>query len=210
MSRARGQAERLADNVIHVIGVSGGIVAVAALLTAAFVWLPAYTTLSLAVYGLALVAMVSCSAAYNMATRLAWKRFLQRLDHAAIFLKIAGTYTPFTALIGGASATIVLVVVWVVALAGVAGKLLLPSTWDRVAIPMYLALGWVGIFIMGPLTASLSTLAVILLVAGGVLYSVGVLFHLWRSLPYQNAIWHAFVLIATGCHFAAISTAMFG
>ena len=73
-----------------------------------------------------------------------------------------------------------------------------------------LALGWVGVFMIGPLTASLSTLALVLLIAGGVLYSVGVLFHVWRSLPYQNAIWHAFVLIATGCHFAAVSTAVFG
>lgn len=211
MNVERHCSERLADNIIHAVGVSAGSVAVAAMLVAALIWLPFGSTLSLAVYGSALVLMLACSAAYHMIPHLGWKPLLQRLDHAAIFVKIAGTYTPFTAIkIGGPVATTVLVVVWAVAIAGVAGKLLLSSTWDRVAIPMYLALGWVGVLILGPLTASLGAIALTLLVAGGILYSVGVVFHLWRSLPYQNAIWHGFVLAATGCHFAAVSTAVFG
>jgi hemolysin III len=210
MSIARTANETYADNVIHWIGVTAGLVAVSAMLIAAMLHLPGTSTLSLAIYGAAMIAMFSCSAAYHMVRAAEWKGLLRRLDHAAIFVKIAGTYTPFTAIkMGGTGGLTLLALVWTIALAGAAGKLLLASTWDRLAIPLYLVLGWIGIIVFWPLASAIGTVAVVLLATGGLLYSIGVVFHLWASLPYQNAIWHAFVLIATACHFGAVTTAIF-
>lgn len=202
--------ERMADSIVHVIGISAALVAVIGMLVAAVPHLPTASTASLAVYGAGMLAMLGCSAAYHMVPVADTKGLLQRLDHAAIFLKIAGTYTPFAAIkIGGAGGFSLLVSVWMVALLGATGKLLLASTWDRCAVPLYLALGWVGLVMLQPLAASVAPAALILLGIGGVLYSVGVIFHLWRTLPYQNAIWHAFVLAGTGCHFGAVTAAVF-
>jgi hemolysin III len=180
------------------------------MLVGAMLYLPASSAASLAIYGAALLAMLGFSAAYHMVPAPSWKGFLRRLDHAAIFLKIAGTYTPFAAIkIGGLVGWVLLGSVWAGALLGAAGKLLLASTWDRLAVPLYLVLGWVGIVMMKPLADTVTPVALVLLWVGGVLYSVGVLFHLWRSLPYQNAIWHVFVLAGTCCHFGAVTSAVF-
>src|SRR6185295_13070669 len=202
--------ERIADNVIHVSGLAIGLTAVVTMMVVAFLSLPAWSTASLAIYGVGLLAMLGCSAAYHMSPVTTWKGLLQRLDHAAIFLKIAGTYTPFGAIkIGGTTGLALLGTVWSVALLGSGAKILLASTWDRLAIPLYLALGWCGIVMFQDLAASVTPATLILLGLGGVLYTVGVIFHLWRSLPYQNAVWHAFVLAGTGCHFGAVTSAVF-
>jgi hemolysin III len=126
-------------------------------------------------------------------------------------LKIAGTYTPFAIVnVGGIIGYALLSLVWVVALVGAGAKLLLASSWDRTAIVVYLALGWSVLTVIQPLSQSVPINALLLLCLGGGLYSVGVIFHVWRSLPYQNAIWHLFVLAGTACHFAAVTQAVFG
>jgi hemolysin III len=210
MKRPVAPAERIADNVIHVTGLAAGLAAVLVMMILAFGSLPAASTASLAIYSAGMLAMLGCSAAYHMIPAAGWKGFLRRLDHAAIFLKIAGTYTPFAAIkIGGAAGLALLGTVWSVALFGSAAKMLLASTWDRLAIPLYLTLGWGGIVMVHDLAASATLPSLVLLGAGGVLYTVGVAFHLWRSLPYQNAVWHAFVLAGTGCHFGAVTSAVF-
>jgi hemolysin III len=210
MARQRIASEKLADSIIHCVGVTGALIAVAAMLAAAVLWLPAAAAASLAIYGAGLLAMLGCSAAYHMSPSTRWKELLRRFDHAAIFVKIAGTYTPFAAVkMGGLGGFTLLSLVWVVAFIGAAAKLLLTSTWDRTAIPLYLALGWIGIVMFWPLAASVGTPALVLLAVGGALYSGGLVFHLWGTLPYRNAIWHAFVLVGTGCHFGAVTSAIF-
>lgn len=202
--------ERIADGIIHAIGVTAGLIAVIVMMVMAIPSQPASTTLSLAIYGFAMLAMFSCSAAYHLIPVPGWKKTLRRIDQAAIFLKIAGTYTPFALIkMGGYVGFALLSSVWIIALAGAAGKLLLTQSWDRTAIALYLSLGWAGLATMQPLAASMSSTALALLAIGGVLYSVGVIFHLWRSLPYQNAIWHLFVLAGTACHFGAVTCAIF-
>jgi predicted membrane channel-forming protein YqfA (hemolysin III family) len=94
--------------------------------------------------------------------------------------------------------------VWLTAGFGVVLKLVLPGRFDRVAVVLYLLLGWSGVMVYGSVIASLPSLTLWLLAAGGVLYSMGVIFHLWRSLRFQNAIWHIFVLLAAGCHYIAV------
>jgi hemolysin III len=202
--------EHAADTIVHAIGIVAGLFAVTAMMVAAVSHLPHASTASLAIYGAGMLAMLACSAAYHMIPAARWTGVLQRLDHAAIFLKIAGTYTPFAAIkIGGIAGFGLLGSVWLLALLGAAGKLWLASTWDRIAIPLYLVLGWIGVVMLKPLVASVTPATLVLLGIGGLLYTVGVLFHVWRSLPYQKAIWHVFVLAGTGCHYGAVTSAMF-
>ncbi|CCB66531.1 hemolysin III family protein [Hyphomicrobium sp. MC1] len=203
-------AERIADGIVHIVGICAGVVAVIAMMVAAVHSLSLPATASLAIYSIGLLAMFGFSAAYNLLPTPNWKGTLRRLDQSAIFLKIAGTYTPFALIkMGGIAGYSLLTVVWVVALLGAAGKLLLKSNWNGIDVALYLALGWAGLVAIHPLAASVTSTVLALLGIGGVLYSVGVIFHVWHSLKYQNAIWHAFVLAATCCHFGAVTTAMF-
>ncbi len=210
MARVYTKSELRADSIIHVTGLVLCVPAAIALLAAALHSMPAMASLSVAVYGCGLVAMLSCSAAYHLIHAPDLKSILRRFDQAAIFIKIAGTYTPFALFkMGGLAGYGLLGVVWTVALAGAATKLALDKTWDRLSIVMYLALGWAGLAVIQPLVMSVPLTSMILLALGGVLYSVGVIFHVWNRLPYQNAIWHLFVLAATLCHFGAVAFAIF-
>lgn len=197
--------ERVADGCIHVIGVTASLVALTVLLvvgveTQATLWI-----VSLAIYGLALVAMFSCSAGYNLVVRPKLKEVMRRLDHAAIFLMIAGTYTPFILIkMNTAWGLGLLAVVWTMAAIGIAIKLLAPRFLDGLSTALYLVQGWAVIAAWEPLMSAMPGHVLTLLVVGGVLYTVGVVFHLWERLPYQNAIWHGFVLSAASCHYAAV------
>ncbi|TNC13335.1 hemolysin III family protein [Methylobacterium terricola] len=198
--------EMLADGVVHVVGVSLGVIGALALtISAALSNLDPSEKVAVGVYAAGLVAMLGTSAAYNMCPigRLKWR--LRRADHATIFLMIAGTYTPLVTLVGtDGFAFGLLAGIWLVAVAGAAVKLTLPGRFDRLAIALYLALAWSGIMAYESVIAALSPPALWLLFAGGLLYSFGVIFHVWRQLPFQNAIWHTFVLAAAACHYGAV------
>ncbi|MBS0235336.1 MAG: hemolysin III family protein [Proteobacteria bacterium] len=205
---AYSREERIADGILHVIGISTATIAVAAMMASALLLRPLPIIVSLGVYGTAMLAMFCCSAAYNLNRAPRWDSLLRRLDHAAIFVAIAGTYTPFAVVMGGIPGYLLLGFVWIVALLAAALKLM-TAHWKGIDIAIYLLLGWVGVFAYRPLFATVPLTALILLVAGGMLYSAGVVFHLWRALKYQNAVWHAFVLAAAACHFGAVTTAVF-
>jgi hemolysin III len=199
------RSERLADSVIHVIGVSSGLIACVVLAILALPSAGYRLAVSIGLYASGLMGMLSCSALYNMARDGAFKRVLRRLDHSAIFVMIAGTYTPFALqVIGGPWGVGLLAFVWTVAIAGVAMKLVWPHRFERLSVVTYLLMGWCVVAAIEPLLAGISLQGFVLLAAGGVLYSLGVIFHLWTRLPFQNAIWHGFVLLAAGCHYAAI------
>lgn len=209
MSNRAPDREKVADNIVHLLGITSGIVAATALLLWAAMTRPPHETAALVIYCAGLLAMLCCSGAYHMIRAPDWKGTLRRLDHAAIFLKIAGTYTPFALVkMGGTSGLVLFLAVWSVALLGAAAKLWLTTQWDRLAIGVYLALGWSGVATLQALSAAIDPTAFLLLGIGGVVYSVGVVFFVWRSLPYHNAIWHVFVLAGTACHFAAIAIAI--
>ena len=201
-------AERVADGSVHVLGVAASLVAASALMIAAR-QLPAASIVSLAVYGFSLVAVFGCSAAYNLAAEGRLKALLRRFDHAAIYVKIAGTYTPFAAIkMGDMAGFALLGAVWAITAFGATAKLLWPGRLVRTSYVLYLAQGWAIIAAFGPFVAAVSGRVLALLVIGGVLYTLGVIFHLWERLPYHNAIWHVFVLVASACHFAAIVDAV--
>lgn len=208
METRLSRSERLADGFIHIIGLSASIAAVTILLIAAVPRLPVHSSISLAIYGGALVAMFAFSAAYHLLPVNEWKGRLRRLDQAAIFVKIAGTYTPFAWLLGGILGFGLLASVWVAAILGVLYKVRASNPGYRMSIAFYLALGWASLILVGPLMSALAVTPLVLLVAGGSLYSFGVVFFAWQKLPYQTAIWHLFVLGGAVCHYFAVVTSV--
>ena len=161
---------------------------------------------AIGVYAAGLLAMLSLSTAYNFG-KAPWRPVLRRLDHAGIFLMIAGSYTPFTTHnLRGAWAWGMTAAVWSIALFGVAGKLLLPGLSRRIWVGVYLALGWLVLVAIKPLVAALSWPSLLLLAVGGLVYTSGVFFYANKRLKYARAIWHGHVVAAAGVHWAAILT----
>jgi len=205
--RVCSPGERVADAVIHALGVGASPIAIAVLMRLAIHSGGAVTIVAAAVYGLTLFATLTLSATYNLVRSPARAERLRRYDHAMIFLMIAGSYTPFAMIaLGGASGLMLLVAVWLLACVGAALKLRYPRGRERIFVGFYLALGWIGLIMVDALIAALPVRALLLLGLGGVLYTTGVVFHLWQRLPYQNAIWHSFVLAGAACHYGAILT----
>ena len=204
VGRDYDRAEITADAIIHGVGLILGAVGVAVLIVFA-ARSPGNGDLPVAaVYAAGLLAMLGFSAAYNLwpASRIKW--VLRRCDHSAIYLLIAATYTPFMAqLKNGPVASALLAIVWTVAAVGMVMKLTLPGRFDRLSTVLYLLLGWSGVM-MHDVIAALPATTLWLLGAGGLLYTFGVIFHLWSSLRFQNAIWHAFVVFAAACHYSAV------
>jgi hemolysin III len=197
--------ELAADRIVHTIGNFAGVVGSVMLMGIAAGIAERPIFLASLVYSICLLTMLGCSAAYNLAANASRRGLLRQLDHAAIFLMIAGTYTPFTTCrLHGVWAIGMTAAVWTGAITGAAIKLICPRGIKPGSIVAYLALGWMILLGMRPMLASVGALTAILIGAGGVLYSIGVAFHLWRALPFHNAIWHSFVLVAASCHYAAI------
>jgi hemolysin III len=198
--------ERVADGCIHAIGIAASLIALTVLLVIGVQSQMTLWVVSLAIYGLALVAMFSCSAGYNLIMHPPKvKEVFRRLDHAAIFLMIAGTYTPFVLIkMNNAWGLSLLAVVWTIAAIGILIKLIVPRFLEGVTVGLYLVQGWAIVAAWHPLVTAVPAWVAILLGVGGLLYTVGVVFHLWERLPYQNAIWHGFVLSAASCHYAAV------
>lgn len=201
------RAERVSDTVVHLTGLALVIGAVPVLIVVtALMRGDAASVAGVSVYGLALMLMIGASALYNIASGFPWGAarvwLLQRLDHAAIYLKIAATYTPF-ALISGQGIAVT-VGVWIAALAGVGLKIVAPDRFRAVAIALYLGMGWAAVLAGGALLAALPTPVTVLMATGGVLYTLGVAFYIWERLPFHYTIWHVFVLAASLAFYAAV------
>jgi hemolysin III len=199
--------ELLADRTVHIVGLVAGVTGAVALTLVAAIEMKWAALVTVVAYSAGLVAMLSFSAAYNLGHGSDHRHILRRLDHAAIFAMIAGTYTPFTILgLDGGWRIGMTVAVWALAGVGIAVKLFAPAQRStRISTALYLALGWMGIIAIEPLLHSVSPTVLILIAVGGGIYSLGVVFHLLQRMPYQNAIWHGFVLAAAVVHFAAVS-----
>ena len=198
--RPYSRNEIRADALVHGAGILAALAGSIALLAHAGV------TWVLAAYLFGLVVMLACSAAYNLTPPSQLKWILRRFDHSAIFLLIAGTYTPLLPFLPDAAQGWTLgLVTWLGAAFGIAMKFIFPGRFDRLAILVYLALGWVGITAAGAFVQVLPPQVLNLIIAGGLLYTAGVIFYIWESLKFHNAIWHGFVAAAAACHFAAIA-----
>ncbi len=155
-------------------------------------------------YVISLLTVLSISCAYNLWPPTPAKWILRRFDHAAIYALIAGTYTPFLAQLDDRrTAATLLALVWGAAAVGIATKLFLPGRFDRLSIVFYLGIGWSGAAIFATLLSSLPATTLWLILAGGVVYSSGVVFFIWQNLKFQTALWHGFVVTGAGLHLAA-------
>lgn len=197
--------EWVADVVVHAVGMVLAIAGSSLLVIHAAGSGSVRLTAALVIYAAGLLAMLGCSAIYNANTNPNLSRLLERVDLSAIFVMIAASYTPFMlAKLDGPLAWTILALVWAVALAGVAMNLLARWNAPRVYLAMYLLLGWAALAVVDRLIHALSPLGLSLLAAGGILYTIGVVFHLNKKMPFNTAIWHSFVVAAASCHFATI------
>ena len=196
---AYSRAERMSDGVVHLVGISLAVVAVPVLivLTVLYRSEPG-PVVGASIYGTTLIAMLSFSALYNMIDSSRWTGLLRRLDHSAIYMKIAGTYTPFV-LLSGAPATGLLAGLWGAATIGSLLKMLVPGRFRWFALSLYLAMGWAVLLAGGAILAELSWAVLLLMSAGGIAYTAGVGFHLSQRLPFHNTIWTFSCWLAACC-----------
>lgn len=166
--------------------------------------------ISAVMYGLSLMALYGASTFYHGATSEALKKRLQLIDHCCIYLLIAGTYTPFTLItLRGSFGNSLFIVVWAFAIIGIAMKVFLHDRIPAASVVSYLVMGWIGIVAVQPIYAAIGLVPIALVVAGGLIYSLGTVFYAWKSLKHHHAIWHLFVLGGSICHFVAIALYIF-
>lgn len=203
---AYSPAERFSDGVVHVVGVGMAVIVVPILIAATVALkLDQAAVIGVGIYGIALIAMLTFSALYNMIESARWSGLLQRLDHAGIYVKIAGTYTPFLMLAGSPPAGL-LAGLWGTATFGSALKFLAPGRFRWLSLVLYLGMGWAAVLAGRPMLESLPGPVVALMMAGGITYTLGVVFHLRDRMLFHNTIWHVFVLAGSILFFAAVTT----
>lgn len=196
--------EELANSITHGIGLAASMVAAVFLLHSVFdkdmlsIWVAA-------IYGISLILCYGTSTLYHSFNDSRIKHIFKTLDHAAIYILIAGTYTPFAFfVIPRATGMPILIIVWCIAIIGVVFKIFFVHRFRLISTYAYLVMGWMAIFVIKPLFINLDVWGFWLLIAGGLSYSIGVIFYLWEKLPYHHAIWHVFVLGGSVCHFLSI------
>jgi hemolysin III len=201
--------EEILHAATHGVGIVLGIVALVFLiLKAAATGAVAVTAVS--IYGASMVLLYLASTVYHACFKLACQPILEVLDHAAIYLKIAGSYTPFALLtLPEVTGMTILIIVWSIAVIGVTAKFVAHffsqlRQWDWLSLASYIGMGWIAIFVGGELLANLALPGFIWLVAGGLCFTVGALFYAWKSRQYTHTIFHVFVLAGSVCHFIAI------
>src|SRR5215471_2828602 len=199
------RAELIADGVVHAIGICTGLVAATVLVVLTAIYASAVDIVVVSIYVAGLLSMLGLSASYNLWPVSPTKWLLRRFDHSAIYVLIAATYTPFIMELSNSVFAIALLVgVWCVAIFGIALKLGWPGRFDRLSVGLYLALGWSGLMLYDSVVAGLPRMALWFVLAGGAMYSLGVIFSAWQRLRFQNVIWHCFVLSGAACHYTAV------
>ena len=191
---------------VHVVGIVASLIALPVLVTAALRTGDPWLLVGGLTFGLSALLMFSTSSLYHAAKDPATRLRLRRVDHAAIYLLIAGTYTPFTlGALRGSWGWSLAAVIWTLALLGIIFKTTsLGFRFHRTSVALYVAMGWLAVVAAKPLMQHLSTLELSWLVAGGLCYTLGVAFYVWKGRPYTHAIWHVFVLAGVACHFVTV------
>ena len=197
--------EEIAHTLTHGVGLLLSVAGLVALVGAARLRGDVWHIVGCTIFGVTLVMLYLSSTLYHAFSRSRARPMLQRLDHAAIFLLIAGSYTPFTLVsLRGAWGWTLLALVWGLAIVGIVVDVAVPQRPRRLSLALYLLMGWLAVFVAGPLVRSLHPDGLALLVIGGLAYTLGVPFYSWRRLPYNHAVWHVFVLAGSACHFASV------
>ena len=196
------RSERVADGSMHAIGVTGAVLGAIMLLVWSAPVASPWEVTAIAVYAVTLIGTFTASAFYHMTPWESLRPALRRIDHAAIYLKIAGTYTPLVVMIGSGLAYVVLGIVWALAVIGMVLKLVFWSKPGQFGPALYLIMGWMSVVLVW---SSWEALPFGYILAGGLLYTVGVVFHAAKNMKFANAIWHGFVVAASACFFVAIT-----
>ena len=198
--------EEIWNCIIHGIGIVLGITGLVVLVTFSALYGNAWAVVSSAIFGASMIVLYSSSTIYHAVGSEKWKKRLKKLDHISIFYLIAGTYTPFLLInLRGALGWTLFGIVWGLALIGTFLKLLTSGSGTKVwSISLYLSMGWMIIFASKSLFQNLSTLGAVFLILGGIFYTLGIFFYIWKSKKYTHAIWHFFVLAGTIMHFFSV------
>jgi hemolysin III len=197
--------EEIAHAVTHGLGLLLSLGGLVALVVTASLRGDVWHIVGCAVFGVTLVLLYAASTLYHGIRNRRAKRVLRRLDHAAVSLLVAGTYTPFALvnLRGGWGWTL-LALVWALAILGITLQATVPSKARRLSVPLNLAMGWLVLIAIEPLVRSVHPEGLMLLALGGLAYTLGVIFYAWQRLPYNHAVWHLFVLAGSACHFSSV------
>ena len=194
--------EEMLNSISHGAGMIAAIVGLVFMLLRAD---SALTITSSAIYGATLILMFLSSTIYHAVTHQKAKGIFKLFDHSAIYLLIAGTYTPLTLVaVGGWFGTSMTVLIWTLAVAGVAFKLIARHRFPKVSVITYLLMGWISVTLVYPLYQAMEGIGLWLIVAGGLFFSIGVLFYVAKNKKYTHAIWHIFVMGGCACHFFSI------
>ena len=196
--------EEAANVATHAVGLLASVVGVVVLVYLGVARGEILHVAGAGVYGVTLVALYTASTLYHAFRRPGVKRVLRVLDHCAIYLLIAGTYTPFVLVgLGGGWGWTLFGIIWAMAAAGIVFKVFATGRFAVISTAAYVSMGWLGVVAIGPLVRSLPGAALAWLLAGGIAYTAGTLFY-HRKIPYSHALWHVFVLLGSVCHFIAI------
>ena len=202
---ARQSAEELLNSLTHGVGLILSIAGFAVLLSLAVMRGSAWHIVSCAVYGSTLICLYTASTLYHGSRSRRLKRILRVCDHSAIFLLIAGTYTPFLLVnLRGAWGWSLLGVVWGLAMAGILVKVWFVEHFSVLSTAVYVLMGWLALVAIKPMLLRIPLSGLLWLLAGGVLYTVGVVFFAWKKIPYNHTIWHGFVIAGSTCHYFAV------
>ncbi len=194
-------AEEIAHSITHGIGLLLGIAAQVLLIVFAARFATPVAVVAASIYGSTLVMLYGVSTLYHALPRGRAKRVFEVLDHSAIFLLIAGTYTPYTLVkMPTGWGWSIFGVIWGLAVLGIVLEAVFQGRGRKVQLVLYLVMGWLIVVAIRPLVGSLPTGGTVLLAAGGAFYTLGVIFYRWHSLPYHHAVWHLFVLAGSACH----------
>lgn len=205
MTRARRTLEEIANTVTHGIGLLLSVAGFVVLLVFAILRGTAWHVVACSIYGATLICLYSASTLYHAAVSARLKRALRIFDHSAIYLLIAGTYTPFLLLnLRGPWGWSLFGAIWGLALAGILFKFWFVGHWEHLSTAIYVLMGWLALIATKPVLAHVPSTTLLWLLAGGLFYSGGVIFYVWKRLPYSHAVWHVFVLAGSTCHYFAV------
>ncbi|CAH1042854.1 PAQR family membrane homeostasis protein TrhA [Halomonas sp. TD01] len=199
--------EEWLHSITHGVGAVLSLVGMVVLLVVASLaaHVDPWKIVSLSLYGATLVLLYTASTFYHGISNRRWKQRFQMLDHCAIYLLIAGTYTPFLLVnMRGTTGWVLFTAVWSLALVGIGCKLLWPQRFAALRVAIYLLMGWMIVLASREMAANLSVAGIALLAAGGIIYTLGVIFYAVRAIPYNHAIWHLFVIAGSVCHYFAV------
>lgn len=199
--------EEIAHSVTHGIGAALSLAALVTLLVLAIIHGTKWHILSFAVYGVSLFAVYLASTLYHGVQKPRLRPILRKVDHACIYLLIAGTYTPFVLISMRSSLGLTLLtVIWAMAVFGIVYKIFFIDHFAVLTTLIYVAMGWMSMFAWREMVANIPQTGLVLLVVGGGLYTVGVIFYAMTKIRYTHAVWHLFILGASACHFVAVLT----